>query len=504
MLASVAVASVRDLPQITAARAEAQAPPTAFGVFVTITRRRAGRREVHGCIGSYKTNGDSMPASDVVAKTMDAARSAAFDDERGARFEGPLRRDPSARVSTSVMKLPLVPLAFQDGRGGAGGEEAFDNGRTGVLVVGADGSTATFLPKVFPSSRPWTDIRTDLLAKANLSAGRSGKAVLSLYSYETLEVKAPLSRPYAGAYGDAVVSRYAAFVSGAGAFRNGLPPFRVSKEGVVGYDASEQIRNGAVCATLAKLTLPGNVARDVSAYLGALAAANPATTTLQAVAVAGVLPRERCAELLRRLPGAEPDFELPQLLHAYHQTCGDGVGGVAGATGALLPLPEAYKGQVRALVARVPSSTRPDDLFFLNHAVKVAFQRPRPGAGVRAALAFLTCSAPLSRATETNLLAVAFESGCFLLQAASLSPQLSHALGVRTSHVFALLMRRYDARLGLFAFLGGVNRSSRDYDSGVRWNSGSVGSTESSRYGDYRVDITDHVVHGLLCCSCAA
>jgi AMMECR1 domain-containing protein len=295
MLASVAVASVRDLPQITAARAEAQAPPTAFGVFVTITRRRAGRREVHGCIGSYKTNGDSMPASDVVAKTMDAARSAAFDDERGARFEGPLRRDPSARVSTSVMKLPLVPLAFQDGRGGAGGEEAFDNGRTGVLVVGADGSTATFLPKVFPSSRPWTDIRTDLLAKANLSAGRSGKAVLSLYSYETLEVKAPLSRPYAGAYGDAVVSRYAAFVSGAGAFRNGLPPFRVSKEGVVGYDASEQIRNGAVCATLAKLTLPGNVARDVSAYLGALAAANPATTTLQAVAVAGVLPRERCA-----------------------------------------------------------------------------------------------------------------------------------------------------------------------------------------------------------------
>ena len=442
MLAALGTAGVWRLPpEILLPLARAQAGLNACGVFVTIERQQDGKSKVHGCMGHYSLK--HMPPEDLLEAVPRKARSAAFEDQRASGFPRSLLQDATARLQVSVLLRPLVQLRPESGRPLEGGS-AFSPQHSGVLVFGKNGATATYLPGVFPEETSWEEVRDSLLQKASISEQASDSW---FFSYATLTQSCPLTRPYDGPYGRAVVGLYASWCSRF--FVGDVPPYSVSEQGKVEYIASEKVRNSAVSATLVHLSVTGSVRNRAKAYLRALRADRE--TTAQALAVGGSFSPAHCLNNTHMLLSAEPNFELPQLLHACQEACED--------VSVQCALPQH---PFRQRVLRLES---PTDLFFMNHAVKALCWSGSAPLFRELGAIFLACANELSGLDDTNLLAVAFECGCFL----SVFLPEDENLAVRLTEIFALLMPRFNLQIGLFAF----------------------------RNGDCRVDITDHVVRAL-------
>lgn len=151
-----------------------------FGVFVTLRRHenvfnvdRLDETQIHGCLGHWTPNYQSMTPEDIVARVRQLARDVRFKDERRLQYDTDVDEDASAVIEISFMNLPL-------GEVDAVNAGAFSNKTMGLVVDSGAGKRATYLPGVFPNAS-WNHISQNLRQKAGL--GRTAAA--RFYAYET-------------------------------------------------------------------------------------------------------------------------------------------------------------------------------------------------------------------------------------------------------------------------------------------------------------------------------
>lgn len=154
-----------------------------FGVFVTLRRHenvfnvdRLDETQIHGCLGHWTPNYQSMTPEDIVARVRQLARDVRFNDERRLQFDTDVDEDASAVIEISFMNLPVGEVDTVN----AG---AFSNKTMGLVVDSGARKRATYLPGVFPNAS-WNHISHSLRQKAGL--GRTAAA--RFYAYETTVV----------------------------------------------------------------------------------------------------------------------------------------------------------------------------------------------------------------------------------------------------------------------------------------------------------------------------
>jgi hypothetical protein len=154
-----------------------------FGVFVTLRRDenvfnvdRLDETQIHGCLGHWTSNYQSMTPEELVARVRQLAHDVRFKDDRRLQYDTDVDEDASAVIEISFMHLPLGEVDSVN----AG---AFSNKTMGLVVDSGAGKRATYLPGVFPNVS-WNHISHSLRQKAGL--GRTAAA--RFYAYETTTV----------------------------------------------------------------------------------------------------------------------------------------------------------------------------------------------------------------------------------------------------------------------------------------------------------------------------
>ena len=155
-----------------------------FGVFVTLHRHEnvfnaddLDATQIHGCLGHWTTNYQSMTPEELVAKVQQLAHDVRFNDERRLHFETDVDQDASAVIEISFMNRPLDEID-------AVNCSAFSNKTRGLIVDSGTGKRATYLPGVYPTAN-WSYVSQSLRQKAGL--GRTAAA--RFYAYETTVAK---------------------------------------------------------------------------------------------------------------------------------------------------------------------------------------------------------------------------------------------------------------------------------------------------------------------------
>jgi AMMECR1 domain-containing protein len=158
-----------------------------FGVFVTLHRNEneiqlddPGAREIHGCLGHWTPQYQSMTPADLVARMQRLIKDVRTKDDRRLNFDTDVDQDASATIEISFMNLPLREMDDASPET----KTQFSNKKQGVLVdSGSSGKRATYLPGVFPNAS-WAYISQSLRQKAGL--GRVATA--RFYAYDTTVV----------------------------------------------------------------------------------------------------------------------------------------------------------------------------------------------------------------------------------------------------------------------------------------------------------------------------
>ena len=155
-----------------------------FGVFVTLRRHEnvfnpddLDATQIHGCLGHWTPNYQSMTPEELVAKVQQLAHDVRFNDERRLHFETDVDQDASAVIEISFMNRPLDEID-------AVNCSAFSNKTRGLIVDSGTGKRATYLPGVYPTAN-WSYVSQSLRQKAGL--GRTAAA--RFYAYETTVAK---------------------------------------------------------------------------------------------------------------------------------------------------------------------------------------------------------------------------------------------------------------------------------------------------------------------------
>jgi AMMECR1 domain-containing protein len=122
-----------------------------FGIFVTITR---DGDNVHGCIGYIDQKLHRLSKDEIQAHGIDVAYSATFKDIRRRNFSLSISRDPSAEISASFMLLPVSKNIFDN-----------DSNDEYGLICQNNNRMTTYLPNVWPGKK-LLNIQNNLKIKA--------------------------------------------------------------------------------------------------------------------------------------------------------------------------------------------------------------------------------------------------------------------------------------------------------------------------------------------------
>ena len=294
-------------------------PKQCFGVFVTIRRAHelsAWPTDIHGCIGHWESYTKSMSAGVLLQNALRVGYDAMFTDSRVAMFP-PIVTDPRSEIETSFMMLPVQEI---DPRTGQLEGKPFSNKTHGVIVEGAGGSRATYLPDVFPGDTAWSAIRDSVTRKAGASRAHR------FLAYRTVQRR---SRLIDLVYSN-VVSYYSKlafcrFVKRAYPQLHDIAYAR-NADGTLVADASQTVRNVSTItsamayndATVKDASLQRVLATNLSMY---------ESRRLSPQALSFALPAKRsgksdtCKTLRGRVPSADREFETGEIIQAVGKYC---------------------------------------------------------------------------------------------------------------------------------------------------------------------------------------
>lgn len=239
-------------------------PNTYFGVFTTIRRGQNDKltnwpEDIHGCIGYWDPDYKPMNTHDLYKHVIDVSYKASHEDDRRNYFKDkPLHLDTTGVVEVDFMRLPLIPINPDTGILSINGEK-FDNKKYG-LIFDNNMQRATYLPGVFPTNISWSKLKAMLTKKAGNSTSNNKTQGIKWLAYTIDQIKIPvykslLDKDFINATGYIEICcllNYMAVDNLYGPFCNKVDvPYEVSKKGqIITKIEGQSIRNISSIADL--------------------------------------------------------------------------------------------------------------------------------------------------------------------------------------------------------------------------------------------------------------
>lgn len=376
----------------------------AFGVFVTAHRTTG----IHGCIGywnsSYKTG------NNWIKEAKRVGYDAVHNDNRRHNFPRSIFTDINAYIEIQCMLLPIRRNSV----------DKYDPTNDGIIIQ-SEMNRATFLPRVFSSSRPRKQILRDLANKAGINPDSDYEYILYNTTSAVVGILDILRSPdiaglLCNAYGQLLRSNIR---------RLEAPPHsRATKDDMLITDETDVVRNAGVW-------------RDAVIWGRCKQPANLSAYPPQALAFFPRLSRIDIARLIKALPSAERKFELGEIATAL---------GKQGATSSA-----EYVSAIRLI-----KSTPNDDIFQLNWDIQALVANGAEPITEQIMRLIKICTRADMTRWETNYLAVVWEAGRIAVYSGLLSEPLKADMEAILCEIMGLIQNRYDN--GLYSFLNGSQR----------------------------------------------
>ena len=158
-------------------------PKNVFGVFSTIRRTHTLKSwpiDIHGCIGYWDNNFNTLSTSDLYSNLLRISYDSLWTDDRKTYFK-PIETDPNSIQELDFMLNPIYSINKDTGIISQL-NEPFTNSKFGIIIQ-SKLQKATYLPNVFPNIS-WNDIIISIKQKAGITSDD-----YDLFAYKIKQIK---------------------------------------------------------------------------------------------------------------------------------------------------------------------------------------------------------------------------------------------------------------------------------------------------------------------------
>jgi AMMECR1 domain-containing protein len=416
-----------------------------FGVFTTVRRAiplKTYPIDVHGCIGFWDNDFNNLSNESLYHHLLRVSHDSVWQDKRN-RFFGPIEREPDTVLEIDFMLNPIYRINQTTGMISEINKK-FSNKRFGIIIQ-RGAQKATYLPNVFPDET-WIEIVESIKRKAGITSDD-----FELFAYKIHQIKSKYSAILTGSLFTYIsVYHFSRLLIRNMKLDHRFPFAYSCSQNQLEWNATDQVRNISTLSDIfryvtiykglaTKQELKAikqkiiNILKDIDKY------SSQALSFLAFMFQSFRLNNTAfCQRLLRDLPEAEPEFEKPEIIIGLNK---------AGCK----------------MKKEIPTLNPTDSIFRMNWTIQQIISSKKKPSTEDIAILKNKIAGILSqkKVTETNYLAVAFESLCFAYK-----PPLLHML----FELFFELEQRKTCNRTLYSFLD----------------------------GESRVDITGHILNGLV------
>lgn len=424
-------------------------PKNVFGVFTTV--RRANKlksypKDIHGCIGFWNNDFNNLSNKSLYDHLLRVSHDSVWEDRRNSFFE-PIEREPETILEIDFMLNPIYSINQTTGMI-SGINKRFSNKRFGIIIQSRT-QKATYLPNVFPDEA-WTDIVESIKQKAGITSDN-----FELFAYKIHQIKSTYSTILTGN-----IFTYISIYHFSRVLIDNMKlklefPFAYScSQNQLEWNTTDQVRNISTLSDIYKYTtIYKRIAtkQEIQAIKQKILVIleNIGEYSSQSLSFLGFIFQSFhlnntafCKKLLKDLPNAENDFEKPEIIIGLNK---------AGCK----------------INKELLTFNQTDSIFRMNWVVQEIIScKKKPSNELITILEDKITGILLNKkSTETNYLAVAFESLCFAYKSKN-KPSLLDKL----FELFFELEQRKNCNNVLYSFLDKTSR----------------------------VDITGHILNGLV------
>lgn len=438
-------------------------PKNVFGIFTTIKRHHTLKeypKDVHGCIGYWDNNYKSLKNNALYDHLLRVSYDSMWKDERHKFFPS-IETDSRSILEIDFMLNPIYEIDKNNGNI-IKLNTKFNNKKYGIIIQSKNNNNkATYLPDVFPDIS-WTQILDSIKRKAGITAESSE---FQVFAYKIYQIKSSyidiLTKQL---FAQISIMQFSKFlIKNKDVKSPYLFPYSCNKNKLI-WNTDEQVRNISILGMIYEYTqIFNNIATDKEIeqikYKIDIILKNLNNYDSQAISFLGFVyqlhninnidNREFCNKLTSRLPMAESDFELPEIMIGLKK---------AGCN--IKPI--------------IFTFTRDDSIFKMNWIIqsKVVYNQTISNNLIEILIQKINEIMSNKKNEETNFIAVAFEALCFVYKSSVEEKKNYKLKETILNKMFELLYgleQRKNCNHNLYAFL---NKTSR-------------------------IDITGHVMNGL-------
>jgi len=431
-------------------------PKNAFGIFSTIRRSHKIQTyplDIHGCIGYWDNNFTILSKPNLYNNGLRVSYDSVWNDNRNRYFE-PIQNDPNSFLELDFMMKPIYTINKENGFIKTL-NEIFTNKIYGIIIQSKDKtSKATYLPNIFPNIS-WTKMLNSIKEKANIQTDD-----FELFAYKIIQIKSKFITllTYENFSYNSIYN-FSRFLINNMNVKLSFPFVYSCKDTILQWNQTDQVRNISTLSLMYKLidlyptiftkTDVENIKKNILNIVHNIDQYSSQSLSFLGY-IYGMFNNSKdkvvfCKKLMNDFPNAENDFEKPEIFIGLVQA-----------------------GCRRPNYELTYDSN--DTIFKMNWIIQAIISiQKKPSKQLIYILEDKIQTIIMNiKNTETNYIAVAFESLCFV--SCSISTNKSRCLHTLFQLLFELENRK-TCHPNLYAFLD---------------------KTTS------RVDITGHVNNGLF------
>jgi len=426
-------------------------PKNVFGIFSTIRRARKIKSypiDIHGCIGYWDINFKTLNKTILYNNLLRVAYDSVWKDNRNHYFPQ-IETEPETSLELDFMLNPIYSIDKNSGII-VKLNTIFTNKKFGIIIQTTDkGQKATYLPNVFPNIS-WKNMIVSLKNKANITTDD-----FELFAYKITQIKSKFINILTGdIFSYICIFNFSRFLIDNMKLNLKFPFMYSCKNNILEWNANDDVRN---ISTLSEVFKYINLYPDISSKTEFNNIKQKILYILQNIdqydsqslsflgyiyQLFNINNEPFCKKLLQTLPFAENEFEKPEIIIGLND---------AGCN----------------LKEYTLTYNSTDSIFKMNWVIQsiISFNKTPSKKLIFILENKIDDILKQKKNIETNYIAVAFESLCFIYT--------RHMKITLLNKIFELLFeleQRKNCYNVLYAFL---NKTSR-------------------------VDITGHIINGLI------
>jgi hypothetical protein len=234
-------------------------PKNAFGIFTSIKRNKKLNVfpvDIHGCIGYWDPNFYKLSQTNLYENMLRVSYDALWNDERRHSFEIPIEKDPYSHLELDFMLEPFYEIDKSSGLIPSLKNISFDNNIFGIIIQSRNKSNvrkATYLPGVF-SSISFHDIIKSIKKKAKINNNNEN---YDIFAYKIKKITRTFIELLGTPCIDISIKRFLKFITSSNHYKEKEKYFFVYfyKNNKFSWNSDEDVRNISLLADILKYSI---------------------------------------------------------------------------------------------------------------------------------------------------------------------------------------------------------------------------------------------------------